>query len=687
VLPRKNRALQRCALALSVSIALFGHVHASGPGASRDDDSSRINISALDGPYEYDRFIVQFREGSAERSQSQVRQQVFGGVGRSLGLRVAEVRRLAVGAELIEVDRKLPRAASEALMRALAGHPSVEYVEPDARMTIAWTPNDTHYNAQWHYHEATGGLRLPAAWDRSRGDGVRVAVLDTGITPHSDLDANIVGGYDFISSSWTARDGNGRDSNPRDEGDWVAANECYSGSPASNSSWHGTHVAGTVAAVTHNSKGVAGVAPQAKVVPIRVLGRCGGSLSDITDAIIWASGGSVSGVPANANPAEVINLSLGGDGSCGSTYQNAINSAVNRGSVVVVAAGNDGVNVSNARPANCNNVIAVAATSRAGGRAWYSNFGTLIDVAAPGGDASSTAANGVASTVNNGTTTPTTEGYGYQSGTSMAAPHVAGVVALMQAVNAKSPAEVEQILKNTARAFPASCSGCGSGIVDANAAVAAVEPPAALQNGQPIGNLSGATGSERRWTVAIPAGATNLQIAISGGSGDADLYVRRGAEPTTSTYDCRPYLNGNNETCSFASPQSGTWHVMIRGYAAYSGLTLQASWTEPVSAPCTGCTKYSGSLSGTGQSQVQPNGTYYQSTVSGAHQGWLEGPSNADFDLELYRWSGSSWVRVASSTGSTSSEHISYNGTAGYYYWRVLSYSGSGSYDLWIKRP
>lgn len=240
------------------------------------------------------------------------------------------------------------------------------------------------------------------------------------------------------------------------------------GFPASNSSWHGTHVAGTVAAVTNNAKGVAGVAYGSKVVPVRVLGKCGGYTSDISDAIIWASGGTVSGVPTNANPAEVINMSLGGSGSCSSTYQNAINGAVGRGSTVVVAAGNSNTNVSTAVPANCQNVVAVASTTRQGGRSSFSNYGTGIDVAAPGSD--------IASTLNSGTTTPSTESYAIYSGTSMAAPHVAGVVAMMQAVapSPLTPASVESMLKSTLRAFPVSIDQpIGNGIVDAQAAVAA----------------------------------------------------------------------------------------------------------------------------------------------------------------------------------------------------------------------
>src|SRR5690606_25372148 len=198
--------------------------------------------------------------------------------------------------------------------------------------------------------------------DVTDGSGVVVAVLDTGITNHSDLNANILPGYDFISDTTVAGDGNGRDSNPADPGD-------YSG--GSNSSWHGTHVTGTIAAVTNNNSGVAGVAPKAKVVPVRVLGRGGGYLSDIADGLIWASGGSVSGVPSNPYPAEVINMSLGGSGSCSSTYQNAINSAVGRGTTVVVAAGNSNADTVNYNPGNCNNVIAVASTTRSGARSSF----------------------------------------------------------------------------------------------------------------------------------------------------------------------------------------------------------------------------------------------------------------------------------------------------------------------------
>jgi hypothetical protein len=207
-----------------------------------------------------------------------------------------------------------------------------------------------------------------------------------------------------------------------------------------------------------------------------------------------------------------------------------------------------------------------------------------------------------------------------------------------------------------------------------------------LHNGVAVTDLSGATGSETHFFIEVPAGAENLEISTSGGSGDVDLYVRYGAEPTQSNYDCRPYRWGNDETCTFDDPAGGTWYVMLHAYEAYAGVTLEASFDEPSGTPCSNCEHYTGTLTGTGNSQVQPDGTYYQAGA-GTHNAWLEGPSTADFDLELYRWNGSSWTRVASATTPDSSEHISYQGTSGFYYWRVLSYSGSGSYDLWLDTP
>jgi serine protease len=385
------------------------------------------------------------------------------------GVSMVSKRTMSTGGEVFRVGRDMTDAELAALIADLSADASVELIEADIRMYPQLTPNDPLYNQQWHYFEATGGLNLPTAWDLTTGSAnIRVGVIDTGFRPHTDLAANLVGGYDMISDPFVANDGGGRDSNAIDPGDFSSAGQCGPGSRASGSSWHGTHVSGTVAARTNNGVGVAGVAFNSRVVPIRALGRCGGSLSDIADAIIWGSGGTVPGVPANANPARVLNLSLGGGGACSTTMRNAINSANSRNTVVVVAAGNSNINASNATPANCPGVITVAATGRNGGKASYSNFGAIVDVAAPGGSAG----NGVLSTLNTGTTTPGQDTYVFYQGTSMATPHVAGTVALMLSRNAAlTPTTVESKLRATARPFPATCNQCGTGIVNARAAV------------------------------------------------------------------------------------------------------------------------------------------------------------------------------------------------------------------------
>jgi len=632
--------------------------------------AGRIDLSGLQSPEQknFDRFIVKYRDGSTERASTASLDTALQSATRAIrakagrALEVRQLRRLAVGADVVRSDRKLDRVEAESLMRQLASNPNVEYVEVDKLNKPLLTPNDPRFSEQWGYGTGAGGIRATEAWDTTNGAGSVVAILDTGITTHSDLNANILPGYDFIIDTAVSVDGDGRDSNPADPGDGYNANECGAGVPASNSSWHGTHVAGTVAAVTNNGVGVAGVAYGAKIVPVRVLGKCGGYDSDIADAIIWASGGTVSGVPANANPAEVINLSLGGSGACGATTQTAINGAVSRGTTLVIAAGNDNVNVSNASPANCNNVVAVGSITSTGARSSFSNYGALVDVAAPGSS--------ILSTLNAGARTPGAETYASYSGTSMATPHVAGVVALIQAVSAtpKTPAQVEALLKSSARAFPSTPSQpIGAGIVNAKAAVDAagggggnVAPVAnftssasgltvsftdtstdsdgsiasrswnfgdgttstatnpsktysaagtytvtltvtdnggatntktssvtvssggggtVLSNGVPVTGLSAATGASLNYTMVVPAGASNLTFTTSGGTGDMDMYVKSGSAPTDTVYDCRPYVNGNAETCTFATPTAGTYYVRLKAYSAFSGVSLTGSYT------------------------------------------------------------------------------------------------------------
>jgi serine protease len=416
-----------------------------------------------------DRFIVHFRSDSGAARSPRTASAAVADAAKNAGREVTEIRRLASGGRLIKTAQPLNPTETQALFASFARRDDVAAIETDVRMRSAYTPNDPGYPRQWHYFEPKAGVDLPAALDYASRDGagVTVAVIDTGITTHPDLAANLVPGYDFISDPANAGDGNGRDANPTDPGDWSAAWDC--GDPYSYpSSWHGTHVAGTIAAVTGNGIGVAGVAPRAKIQPIRVLGKCGGWLSDIADAVVWASGGVVTGVPTNLRPAQVINLSLSGYGRCGSTFQRSIDVAVSRGSSVIVAAGNEAVDASYVQPASCANTITVGAVDRSGNRAWYSNYGPKVDLAAPGGETDSSMSQGVLSTSNAGKSAPSAASYGSYMGTSMAAPHVAGVAALVRAERVLSPAGVEAHLKTYRDPIPGSCSGgCGTGLVSA----------------------------------------------------------------------------------------------------------------------------------------------------------------------------------------------------------------------------
>ncbi len=490
----------------------------------------------------------------------------------------------------------------------MASDPTIEYAEPDRIMVAKYTPNDPRYNEQWQYFDATGGLRANLAWDTVTGTGVNVAVIDTGYRPHADLAGQFVQGYDFITDTAVAADGDGRDADASDPGDSTITGQCGGGSTASNSSWHGTHVAGSIAAKTNNGVGVAGVAFNARIVPVRVLGKCGGYTSDIADAMIWASGGSVSGVPANANPARVINLSLGGGGACDSTTQNAINSARSRGTVVIVAAGNENRDASSSNPANCAGVVTVAATNRSGGRAYYSNYGSVVDIAAPGGDVR-TSGGGILSTLNSGATVPGADSYAWYQGTSMATPHVAGVAALMLSKTpGLTPDQVEATLKSTARAFPATCTGCGAGIADASRAIGdSTTPPPPPPPPPPSGNnevepnnttatansvtvsgtvMNGNMGSSTDtdyFVVQLPAGKTLTSTLTMGSStSDYDLFV----------YNSNGYQIGVSEkpagqidTVSVTNTGSTTFARYVRvvfykgGTGATNGkYTLKLSW-------------------------------------------------------------------------------------------------------------
>jgi serine protease len=419
-----------------------------------------------------DRLIIKYRSGDAPLPTAQANMALHVASNRQ-GISTSHVRRMANGAHLFQFSRKMTAEEARIVAQNMrAGDPNVEYAEPDLllqSMQSGFSPADPMYNQQWALTNATSGIGAAAAWSTTRGSGVVVAVIDTGVRPHADLRDNLLAGIDFVTDTKISNDGNGRDGDAADPGDGVAAGFCATGSAARNSSWHGTHVAGIVAAAS-NSLGVTGVAPAAKILPVRAMGRCGGYTSDIADAITWAAGGAVAGIATNRTPARVINLSLGGAGACSTTMQTAIQAARSRGAVVVVSAGNSNSQASQITPANCAGVVTVAATGISGGKASYSNFGSVVTLAAPGGDSTG----GIVSTLNSGTSAPGADSYGSYMGTSMAAPMVSGVAALMFAAQPSlTPDQVATLLKSSATPFPAACAGCGSGLVNAGAAVAA----------------------------------------------------------------------------------------------------------------------------------------------------------------------------------------------------------------------
>ena len=530
------------------------------------------------------RLIFKFEQQAADhRSIKQKSHDRIDKISKRLSKKIHHLKKTGLGSDVFEVV-DMSRTEMKDMMSVMNNMAGVVYVEEDQLMQHHFQPNDTNYSNQWHYFDQGTSINAEPAWDKATGNGVVVAVIDTGYRPHADLVGNLLPGYDMISDAFIGNDGNGRDNNALDPGDATSANECGSGSLASSSSWHGTHVAGTIAAVTNNNSGVAGVAFNAKIVPVRALGKCGGYTSDITDAIIWAAGGNVSGVPTNKNPAQVINLSLGGSGSCSQTYTAAINSARANGATVVIAAGNSNINASSAVPANCDGIISVAATGPTGAKAGYSNFGSVVDVAAPGGDTSFGQNGGVLSTLNTGTNGPGSDSLAYYQGTSMAAPHIAGIAALLYEANPKAtPDEIKAAIVDSAGPFLGACNQCGSGIADASAAID--ELVGTGQGGgtgfTPINfsvsvpNLSANT--FRHYTLNVASGASTLDVNISGGSGDADLYIRYGAQPTTSNWDFRPYLNGNDESVVIDSPQAGVWHISVRAYSATRDVTLAGS--------------------------------------------------------------------------------------------------------------
>ena len=511
--------------------------------------------------------------------------------------------------------------SSKDLAARIAGEADIEYAVPDERKHIVAAPNDPYYAAraydnasaptgggplvgQWYLKPpgstgttastAPSSINAEQAWDLTIGSAtVVVADLDTGVRfDHPDLQGgNALPGYDMISADTnggftTANDGDGRDSDASDPGDWVdAASAADPNSPlyqcsVSSSSWHGTQTFGLIGAATDNSIGIASVGRTVRVLPVRVLGRCGGYDSDIQAGMLWAAGISVPGVPNNSTPAKVLNMSLGGTGSCNAAYQDAVNQVLAMGASVVVAAGNSGGN-SVGTPANCSGVLAVTALRSAGDKVGFSDLGPEIAISAPGGNCINTGSGQpclypIMTTSNAGATTPVigpagaiyTDSFNPSLGTSFAAPLVTGTVALMLSIQPTlTPAQIKAKLQAGARAFPTTggssgtvtcvvptassnenecyctASTCGAGMLDAHAAVlAALGVQAGISIATPTPTAGapviltstttvGSGGSIASYVWAVTNAGTTA-VSISSGQGTSSLTLLPGAAGT-----------------------------------------------------------------------------------------------------------------------------------------------------------
>ena len=439
------------------------------------------------------------------------------------GVQINPVRPMSGGAQVVSLPYAMPVDEAEKIAASIAKDPNVLFAQADRWRHPMAVASDPSFNRQWYLSEPAGGINATGAWNITTGSSsIVVAVVDGGVLPtNPDLNGRLIAGYDFIAPNnttdpnnpsfsvfgpfATANDGDGRDPDPSDPGDWIAANEAgqapFTDCVQDDSTWHGTHVTGVLGAAANNGFGIAGVDWNARLLPVRVLGKCGGLTSDIVDGMYWAAGFHVTGVPDNPAPANVLNLSLGATGSCSPMEQQAVTDLLGTHNVsaIVTSAGNNGdlnppEDASQNAPGNCIGVINVAATTRTGSHAPYSDTGTAVTISAPGGffTATSDPSDGILAYTNCGTTSPIFSAQScpivsdranpsapyigfFFTGTSAAAPQVTGVISLMLAANPTlSSTDVRNILKTAARPFPDSTCNtalCGAGIVDAGAAV------------------------------------------------------------------------------------------------------------------------------------------------------------------------------------------------------------------------
>jgi serine protease len=488
----------------------------------------------------FERIIVKLRSGRVPEpagSSASSTPAVTAALARRARLSLRAARSIGAGMQLIEVTPQISGESVAEVLARLRADPAVQYADLDMRRYPQAIPNDLLYPRQWYLQAPTGAtpsaVDAERAWETSTGsEGIVIAELDTGVRfDHPDLlragqGGRLLPGYNFISNAEVANDGDGRDADASDPGDWVTSTDTeaapFIGCKVQDSSWHGTQVAGVLGAITNNQAGVAGLTWQGWILPVRVLGKCGGYDSDILPAMLWAAGIHVNGVPDNPYPAQIENLSFGSAGSCAQDYADVISQLTAKGVLVVASAGNDSGPVDS--PADCAGVAGIAALTAVGTKVGYSNLGPQIALSAPGGNCGNTGGTclyPIVTTTNFGTTVPGDNGYTGDSdpllGTSFATPIVAGIAALMKSVNGNlDPAELMARLESSATPFPPSpdpslpvcqvpgagttelecgCTNvtCGAGMVNAPRAmeealrpIAAIALPPAVSPGQTL---------------------------------------------------------------------------------------------------------------------------------------------------------------------------------------------------------
>ncbi|MXV07892.1 S8 family peptidase, partial [Xanthomonas sp. LMG 9002] len=551
--------------------------------ASANDLGQRFIVKTRDGGTQARSMLATTLSSAVARSGMQRAQISSNGLTLRSAVSAKVLRDMAVpGWHVVQTSRHLSDSERAAFINELKADPSVESVQvdrlyqrldeasvrgPAVAAAASTTPNDPAYaKLQWNFNNAVGGVNAEQGWTRSTGKGVVVAVVDTGVVKNNpDLAANVLPGYDMITDHRVSRRAtDGRAPGGDDLGDWVEADYCVplgaSGNAPENSSWHGSHVSGTIAQVTNNNLATAGLAYDAKILPVRVLGSCGGFGSDIADGMLWAAGLPVDGLPTNPNPAEVINMSLGSSGpdSCPQLYQDAIDKINAKGTIIVVAAGNSNADAGTYTMSSCSGVISVGASRINGGRASYSNYGTRVDLAAPGGggDVDGNPGGYIFQVINGGTQSPTSDWQiGGMAGTSMASPHVAAAVALVQSI-AKTPftwTGMRELLRASARPFPvaiATNTPIGTGILDVDMLLqmvtnppcdpsdsSCVPPTKTMTNKVEMRGLS-SQGGDALYSFQAAAGST-VSFMTFGGTGNVAMYVSAGKVPTSSSADAR----------------------------------------------------------------------------------------------------------------------------------------------------